>query len=124
MYEGPQGRRPKVRSRLKELKSTLGFDQYRFQSFQAVEGWVNTAITAVLYLEWHRARQLKRRDLSRDAKRWWAAQRLHGLCEAFHQEVECEELKYLSGRLKTSGGIAKLKRLVKNAFAGEYRTAG
>jgi Transposase DDE domain len=108
----------------KELKSTLGFAQYRFQPFEAVEGWVNTAITTVLYLEWHRARQLKRRDLSREAKRWWQGQRLHGLCEAFRQDVEFEELKYLSRRLKTPGGVAKLKRLVQNAFAPEYRTAG
>lgn len=107
----------------KELKSTLGFDQYRFQSFTAVEGWVDTAITTVLYLEWHRARQLNRRDLGREAKRWWERQRLHGLCEAFHQQVERQELKYLSDRLKTSGGIAKLKRALSNAFPKEYRTA-
>jgi len=108
----------------KELKSTLGFDQYRFQPFEAVEGWVNTAIATVLYLEWHRAKQLQRRNLSREAKRWWEGQRLHGLCEAFRQEAECQELKYVSERLKTPGGIAKLKRLVQNAFAKEYRTVG
>ena len=106
----------------KELKSTLGFAQYRFERFEAVEGWVNTAITTVLYLEWRRARQLARRDLPRDARRWWTAQRLHGLCEAIHQEVEGHELKYLSQRLKTPGGISKLKRIVMNAKPKEYRT--
>lgn len=35
----------------KELKSTLGFSQYSFQSFQAVRAWVETAITTVLFLE-------------------------------------------------------------------------
>ena len=107
----------------KELKSTLGFDQYRFERFEAVEGWVNTAITTVLYLEWSRAKQLRRRDLGREAKRWWEAQRLHGLCEAFYQKTERNELKYLFERLKTSGGIAKLKRILMNAFPKEYRRA-
>ena len=35
----------------KELKSTLVFLQYRFQKLDAVEAWVNTAITTVLFLE-------------------------------------------------------------------------
>jgi len=108
----------------KELKSTLGFNQYRFERFEAVEAWVNIALTTVLYLEWHRAKQLKRRDLSSEAKRWWRMQRLHGLCEAFQQQIERNELKYISDRLKTPGGIAKMKRVLKNAFASEYRTAG
>lgn len=107
----------------KELKSTLGFDQYRFERFEAVEGWVNTAITTVLFLEWRRARQLARRDLNAAARSWWQAQRLHGLCEAFRQQAERNELKYVSERLKTSGGIAKLQRLLMNAFPREYRSA-
>ena len=94
----------------KELKSTLGFDQYRFERFKAVEGWVNVAITTVLYLEWYRAKQLTRRGISPEAKRWWSQQRLHGLCEAVCHHAERSELKFLSDRLKTSGGIAKLKR--------------
>jgi len=106
----------------KELKSTLGFAQYRFERFEAVEGWVNTAITTVLYLEWRRARQLARRDLKSESRRWWTMQRLHGLCEAIHQEAEGHELKYLSERLKTSGGISKLKRILMNAKPKEYRT--
>ena len=107
----------------KELKSTLGFDQYRFERFEAVEGWVNSAITTVLYLEWNRAKQLSRRRLSSEARRWWQSQRLHGLCEAFRQQAERNELKYLSDRLKTSGGIAKMKRLLKNGTPCEYRAA-
>lgn len=108
----------------KEFKSTLGFDQYRFERFEAVKGWVEIAITTVLYLEWHRAKQLARRDISAEAKRWWSRQRLHGLCEAFYQQVERNELKYLSDRLKTPGGIAKMKRLITNGTPGEYRIAG
>jgi hypothetical protein len=107
----------------KEMKSTLGFDQYRFKRFEAVEGWVKVAITTVLYLEWHRARQLTRRRIKPEVKRWWSQQRLHGLCESFCQQTERSELKFLSDRLKTSGGIAKLKRLLQYGSPGEYRIA-
>ena len=48
----------------KELKSTLGFDQYRFRRFQRVENWLELVLVTFLYLEWHRARQLDRSDLS------------------------------------------------------------
>jgi IS4 transposase len=47
----------------KELKSTLGFPQYRFHNFEAVISWVGLALVAFLYLEWYRARQLTRRTL-------------------------------------------------------------
>ena len=64
----------------KELKSTLGFHQYRFRRFEPVEGWDELAQVTILYLEWYRARQLQRRDLSEDKKKWWRWQRTHGLC--------------------------------------------
>ena len=106
----------------KEIKSTLGFNQYRFERFEAVEGWANVAITTVLYLEWHRAKQLTRRNVSAKAKRWWSQQRLHGLCEAVCQQAEQKELEFLAERINTRGGIAKLKRLLQNASPTEYRT--
>lgn len=106
----------------KELKSTLGFSQYTFEKFQAVEAWVNLALTTVLFLEYQRARKLADRRLSEETRRWWKAQRLHGLCEAFRQECAHEELKYYSDRLKTSGGIAKMKRLLTAAVPPEFRT--
>jgi hypothetical protein len=107
----------------KELKSTLGFDQYRFQSFQAVEAWVNLAFTTVLFLEHQRAKHLADRRLSEEKRRWWRQQRLHGLCAAFRQESAASELKYISDRLKTPGGITKLQRLIAAAFPKEYRLA-
>jgi len=108
----------------KELKSTLGFAQYSFEKFDAVKAWVETAITTVLFLEYQRAKRLLDRRLSAEQHRWWAAQRLHGLCAAFRQECEARELKYLADRLQTSGGIQKLKRLLANAIPKEYRIAG
>lgn len=107
----------------KELKSTLGGGQYQFERFKAVEAWMNCAIATVLFLEQLRARRLKDRRLSEERRRWWRTQRLHGLCEAFRQECVGEELKYLSDRLKTSGGIKKVQRLLTNALPQEYRVA-
>lgn len=106
----------------KELKSTLGFSQYCFQDFRAVRAWVEIAITTVLFLEHERIRRAQDRQLSREARRWWTAQRLHGLCHAFRQQCAGQELQYLADRLKTSGGIAKLKRLLAAAIPPEYRT--
>ena len=108
----------------KELKSTLGFDQYRFQSFAAVRAWVEVALTTVLFLELQRAQRLQDRRLNAERRAWWTAQRLHGLSAAFRQECEGRELKYLSDRLKTPGGIARLQRLLAHATPPEFRTAG
>jgi hypothetical protein len=106
----------------KELKSTLGFAQYSFEKFSAVEAWVEIAITTVLFLEHERAKRLRDRRLSKERRRWWASQRLHGLCAAYRQECQGRELKYLSQRLKTPGGIAKLTRLLAAALPAEYRS--
>ena len=42
----------------KELKCTLGVGQYQFERFEAVKGWMNCEITAVLFLEHERAKRL------------------------------------------------------------------
>ena len=107
----------------KELKSTLGFDQYRFQSFAAVESWVDAALATVLFLEHLRAQRMQDKRLSEERREWWSRQRLHGLCAAYRQECEGKELHYLAERLKTPGGIAKLKRLLNAATPPEFRTA-
>jgi len=107
----------------KELKSRLGFDQYRFQKFSEVEGWVMLAITTVLFLETLRAQRMAPRDLTKKQREWWSMQRMHGLCEAFIQMTEANELKYISARIKTSGSIAKLKRLLLNRSPKEYHHA-
>lgn len=107
----------------KELKSTLGFDQYSFKDFRAVETWVELAITTVLFLEDLRITRMNDRRLDEERRRWWATQRLHGLCLAFRQESTGQELKYINDRLKTSGGIAKLKKLMAAAVPIEYRVA-
>lgn len=54
----------------KELKSTLGFAQYSFQKFPAVEAWAEIAIATVLFLEHERAKRLRDRRLSQESRRW------------------------------------------------------
>ena len=107
----------------KELKSTFGFSQYRFANFQAVRAWVEIAIATALFLEHQRAKRLADRRLNAKTRQWWERQRLHGLSAAFRQECTGRELKFLSERLKTPGGIAKLKRLLIAATPPEYRAA-
>src|SRR5712691_8623412 len=107
----------------KELKSTLGFHQYRFQRFACVESWAELALTAFLYLEWFRVRQLTRRGLTEKDRAWWQSQRTFGLCQAIRQASQRAELSYVADRLKTPGGIQKLKRLIDHSFPSEYRVA-
>lgn len=105
----------------KELKSTLGFDHYSFKRFEAVQGWAEAAITAFLYLEYERAKRIADRTLTDEERQWWNVQRCHGLCQAVQMALKKRELKYMHDRLKTSGGIAKLQRLLLNALPTEYR---
>jgi hypothetical protein len=107
----------------KELKSTLGFDQYSFHDFQAVVAWVECAITTVLYLEHERLRHMQDRRLPPKQRRWWDMQRLHGLCHAFRQQCAANELKYLARQLKTRHGVEKLHRVLTAAIPREYQAA-
>lgn len=100
----------------KELKSTLGFHQYRFRKFERVEGWDELIQVTFLYLEWYRARQLQRRDLSEEKKKWWRWQRTHGLCMAVRQAAEQADLEEIAERLETPTGLRRLKRLFKRAL--------
>lgn len=108
----------------KELKSTLGFHQYRFRQFERVEGWDELVQVTFLYLEWYRARRLRRRDLSAEKQKWWRWQRTHGLCLAVRQAAEQADLEQLAGRLRTPGGLRWLRRLLKKALPKEAQAAG
>ncbi len=107
----------------KELKSTLGFHQYRFRSFERVEGWDELVQVTFLYLEWYRARQLQRRDLDEDKKKWWRWQRCHGLCQAVRQAAEQADLQEIARRLETPTGLQRLRRLLKRALPKEAQVA-
>lgn len=105
----------------KDLKSTLGFHQYRFRTFEKVERWVELCLMTFMYLEWYRVQKLARRDLSQKEKRWWLWQRTHGVCVAVRQAAEETELKRMADYTKTRGGLRKLKRILRAARPLEER---
>jgi Transposase DDE domain len=107
----------------KELKSTLGFHQYRFRRFEAVETWLQTVLTTVLYLEWYRARQLRRRDLDKKSKEWWRWQRTYGISRAIRQTAETTGISLLSKRLRSRSGRRKVQKQLRAAHPLEYRAA-
>ena len=123
LFPAEEGALQQVELFFKELKSTLGFHQYRFQRLECVEDWVELARTAFLYLEWFRAMQLTRRGLTDREKAWWHSQRPFGLSQAVRQASQRAVLKYLADRLQTTGGIQTLKHLILDRFPSEYRTA-
>lgn len=107
----------------KELKSTLGLHQYRFRRFHKVEAWVQACLVAFVYLEWYRARQLRRRHLSVAERRWWQWQRSYGLCGAVRQAAEDHDLTYLFRWSATKTGRKKLRQRLRAALPLESRQA-
>jgi hypothetical protein len=108
----------------KELKSTLGFAQYRFRRFAAVEGWTQACLVAFCYLEWIRAVQLGRKDLPEKAKSWWRWQRCYGLSRAVGQQAEESDLARLLRWSGTKSGLRHLRRTLRQALPLEYRQTG
>jgi hypothetical protein len=107
----------------KELNSTLGLHQYRFRCFRKVEAWVQACLIAFVYLEWYRARQLRRRELSADERRWWQWQRSYGLCVAVRQAAEDNDLTQLFRWSGTKTGRKKLRQHLRAALPTECREA-
>ena len=80
-------------------------------------------LVTFLYLEWHRACQLKRSALSKKEKERWHCQRTYGLCVAIRQHTDRADLDYLAEALQTTGGIRRLRRRLHKVAQKEYRTA-
>jgi hypothetical protein len=108
----------------KELKSTLGMHRYRFRQFRKVENWVQACLVAFVYLEWYRAWQRARGELSAERRRWWQWQRSHGLSLAVSQAAEDEDLSQLYRLAQTPSGQRKLRKCLREALPREYRPAG
>jgi hypothetical protein len=105
----------------KELKSTLGFDQYRFRQFERVESWLELVLVTFLYLEWHRARQLARSNVPQEERERWRRQRTHGLCMAIRQAADRADMDYLATAVQTKTGISRLRRKLSQVIQREYR---
>jgi hypothetical protein len=108
----------------KELKSTLGFARYRFRRFAAVEGWVQACLVTFCYLEWVRAEQLRRRDLSEPDKGWWRWQRSYGLALAVVDQAEGQDLTRLLRWSGSPAGLKRLRQALRRAQPLEYRETG
>ena len=105
----------------KELKSTLGFHPYRFEKFTCVERWVEMCLVTFLYLEWYRVRRRKRPGQPAKEKRWWLAQRTHGLAMAVRQAVDCHDLSTMARLTATKAGLRKLRAILYQALPLEFR---
>jgi Transposase DDE domain len=108
----------------KEGKGTLGLDRYRFRQFVKVENWVQACLVAFCYLEWYRAEQLGRADLTPAQRQWWGGQRSHGLSLAAGQEAEDRDLDQLYRWSATASGRRKLRHALKQSLPLEYRKVG
>jgi hypothetical protein len=107
----------------KELKGTLGFDQYRFRRFAAVAGWVQACLVTFCYLEWFRAQQLAQPGLPEKAKGWWRAQRSCGLSRVVLSRADEYDLAKLLRWAGTKSGLRKLRQRLRQALPKEYRDA-
>jgi hypothetical protein len=105
----------------KELKSTLGFHQYRFRKYEKVAAWVQAALLTFLYLEWVRGQKLRAPGLSSPKRDWWQRQRTYGLAGAVRQQAEEKELAELHRLIKTKTGLKQLKKTVRAALPTECR---
>jgi hypothetical protein len=101
----------------KECKGVLGLDHYRVGQFRQVEGWVELCLTAFGYLEWYRAKQLRRTDLSREERQRWQRARAHGLCQLVRQRLEQEEVETRCRMMETAEGRRELAAALRAACA-------
>jgi len=99
----------------KECKGVLGLDHYRLGKFCQVEGWVELCLSAFCYLEWYRATQLLRADLSPEERRRWGHARAHDLCQLVRRRLEQEEVEAMCEMMKTAQGRAGLAAALRAA---------
>jgi Transposase DDE domain len=104
----------------KELKSSLGMHQYRFREFACVQAWMEMYRITFIYLEWIRAGHIRQATAARQ-KQHWNCQRSHGLALAVCQRIEEDQLGTFHRQTQTKAGLQKLRRLLRNALAPEYR---
>lgn len=105
----------------KELKSTLGLDEYRCRRFVQAENWVQACLVMFCYLEWYRAEELARADLSAARQAWWRRQRSHGIGLVVRAEIEQADLKQILHLCTEEGGREELRQRLAKALPLEYR---
>jgi hypothetical protein len=108
----------------KELKSTLGFAQYRFRRFAQVEGWVQACLVAFCYLEWYRAVQRARPALADKERQWWQWQRCHGIAQVVSRQAHDHDLGRLLRWSSSKSGLKRLRQALRQALPPEFRQTG
>jgi hypothetical protein len=108
----------------KECKGVLGLDPYRLGKFTQVEGWVELCLSAFCYLEWYRARQLLRDDLSPEERQRWLHARAHDLCLLVRRRLEQEGAEAMIEMMQTEEGRAELAAALRDACPGATRSPG
>jgi hypothetical protein len=100
----------------KECKSVLGLDQYRVPKFVQVKGWVELCLLAFCYLEWYRARQLLKGDLTEEQRRDWRSARSWRLCQLIRLHLQEEEIERMYRWSNTPSGRRRLKQVLREAY--------
>ena len=99
----------------KECKGVLGLDHYRLGKFVQVEGWVELCLGAFCYLEWYRAKQLLRTDLSKEQRAYWLRARAHDLCQGVRQHLEQQEVETMCQMMQSAEGRRELAAALRAA---------
>jgi hypothetical protein len=107
----------------KECKSVLGLDHYRVGKFAQVEGWVELCLLTFCYLEWYRAKQLLRSDLSKEDRQRWRRARAHDLCQLVRQRIEQEEVEIMCLMMETADGRRELAATLRAACSDTSGTS-
>jgi len=105
----------------KELKSTLGLDDYQLRSFAKVERFVAACLVAFLYLEWYRWQLMQARGIPAKERQRCTQQRTYGLCRRVRLEAEINDLRYLARSCRTKTGLRKMRRTLEQALPTEHR---
>lgn len=105
----------------KELKSELGMHQYKYRQFSAVTGWIELVLITFVFLEWTRKRKLSDKRLTAGNRQIWQRQRTYGCRLAIIAGTRIRQRKWIAQRLKTTFGIARLKRMFTKSLAYEYQ---
>ena len=106
----------------KECKGVLGLDHYRLGKFVQVEGWVELCLSAFCYLEWYRAKQLLRTDLSKEQRQHWQRARAHDLCQLVRQRLEQEEVEVMCEMMESAEGRRELAAALRAACSATSGT--
>jgi hypothetical protein len=105
----------------KELKSDLGMDHYQFDRFVPVENWVPICLLTFGYLEFYRSKQLMRKSLTAESRRWWLAQRCCGISRQVMQAIGEADLVWIYQNCQSERGRRRVRACWKNSLPKDHQ---